>query len=258
MIMRLVDVHCHLESEHFRDDLDLVVENARQAGIVKLITAAITPVQWERSLELASRYPEVECALGVHPWYIRESYRKALPHLREAREMGAIAIGEIGLDCKTDAVDFGLQVEFFEDQLAIARDTGLPVVVHCRGAFNELIRSIRRTGGLPAGGVIHAFSGSAELADELMPLGFSFSMGGTLTYRNSARRAAVLRKIYPGRFLLETDSPDIPPVQKHGEINRPHYIRYSLDAAAEITGDTAENIADHTTMNAVKLFGLKI
>ena len=148
-----------------------------------------------------------------------------------------------------------LQREFFE-QLAIARETGLPAVLHCRGAFNELIQSVRRIGGLPAGGVIHSFSGSPELAEELSSLGLSFSMGGTLTFRNSARRAAVLKKIYPDRFLLETDSPDIPPVQKHGEINRPRNILYNLEAAAEIIGDTAENIAGNTTRNAARLFGL--
>jgi len=114
MTMKLVDVHCHLESEHFRDELDLVLEEARRAGIVKLITASITPLQWELSISLSSRYREVECALGVHPWYIREEFFRDLPRLRNARGMGAVAIGEIGLDRKTEAVDFGLQREFFE------------------------------------------------------------------------------------------------------------------------------------------------
>ena len=250
-------VHCHLESLHYRDDLDGLVEESRRAGLVKLITASIAPDQWDLSLQLAARYPEVECALGIHPWYILESHRADLPRLADARAMGAVAIGEIGLDCKTEVVDFGLQVEFFEKQLAIAREARLPVIVHCRGAFNELIRSVRKGGPLAAGGVIHSYSGSPELAGELMDLGFSFSMGGTLTFRNSPKRAAVLKKIYPGRFLLETDSPDIPPVQKRGEINRPSYIRYNLEAAAEIIGVSAEAIAACTTRNAAELFNLE-
>jgi TatD DNase family protein len=258
MTMKIVDVHCHLESGHFRDDLDRVIEDARQAGLVKLISASIAPDQWDLSCQIAARYPEVECALGVHPWYIREAYLDDLPRLLNARAMGAVAIGEIGLDCKTEVVDFGLQYLFFEKQLAIARETGLPVVLHCRGAFNELLRSLRKTGPLKAGGVIHSYSGSPELTEELMALGLSFSMGGTLTFRNSAKRAAVLKKIYPERFLLETDSPDIPPVQKRGEINRPSYILYNLEAAAEIIGDSAENIAAHTTRNAAELFKLRI
>jgi TatD DNase family protein len=258
MSMKIVDVHCHLESLHFRNDLDGLIEESRRAGIVKLITASIAPDQWELSTQLAARYPEVECALGVHPWYILESHRADLHRLVDARAMGAVAIGEIGLDCKTEVVDFGLQVEFFEKQLAIARKIGLPVIVHCRGAFNELMRSVRKGGPLAAGGVIHSYSGSPELTDDLIELGFSFSMGGILTFRNSPKRAAVLKKIYPGRFLLETDSPDIPPVQKRGEVNRPSYIRYSLEAAAGIIGESEAEIASCTTRNAAELFKLKV
>lgn len=256
--MQLVDAHCHLESGHFRKDLDGVIDRARGAGIVKLITAAITPDQWPLSRSLAARYPEVEYAMGIHPWYIRESYYDTIPALAGAKDLGASAIGEIGLDRKNEAVGFDLQVGFFEKQLAIAREINLPVVIHCRGAFNELIVSLKRIGAPGAGGIIHSFSGSPELADELIRLGLSFSMGGTLTFRNSRKRAAVMKKIYPERFLLETDSPDIPPVQKQGEINYPHYITYNLQAAAEITGDSIEEIAEHTTRNAARIFNLKL
>ncbi len=256
--MNLVDAHCHLESDHFINDLDRVIDEAHRAGIVKLITSSITPGQWGLSRSIAARHAEVECALGIHPWYIKESYRDAVQGLYAAGDLGAVAIGEIGLDRKTEVVPFDRQMVFFEAQLAAAREIGLPVIIHCRGAFNELILAFKRTGALRAGGIIHSFSGSPELADELIRLGLSFSMGGTLTYRNSKKRAAVMKKIYPDHFLLETDSPDIPPVQKHGEINRPHYILYNLEAAAEITGDTVEQVAEHTTANAVRIFNLKI
>ncbi|MBP7736705.1 MAG: TatD family hydrolase [Spirochaetes bacterium] len=256
--MNLVDAHCHLESDHFVNDLDRVINEARCAGIVKLITSSITPGQWELSRSIADRYAEVECALGIHPWYIRESYRDAIQGLYAARDLGAVAIGEIGLDRKSEMVPFDRQLDFFEAQLSVAREIDLPVIIHCRGAFNELILSLKQGGPLRAGGIIHSFSGSPELADELIRLGLSFSMGGTLTYRNSKKRAAVMKRIYPGHFLLETDSPDIPPVQKHGEINRPHYILYSLEAAVEITGDTVEQVAEHTTANAMRLFNLRV
>jgi TatD DNase family protein len=256
--MRLVDAHCHLESDHFRNDLDGVIERARAAGIVKLITASITPDQWPVSRALAGRYPEVEFAMGIHPWYINESFHDAIPSLADAKKLGAAAIGEIGLDRKNEITRFDLQVDFFEKQLAIAREINLPVVIHCRGAFNEMLVSLRRIGAPAAGGIIHSFSGSPELAEELMRFGLSFSMGGTLTFRNSKKRASVLERIYPGHFLLETDSPDIPPVQKHGEVNYPHYITYNLQAAAETIGVTVEEIAEHTTRNAERIFSLKI
>jgi TatD DNase family protein len=256
--MRLVDAHCHLESAHFIKDLDRVIGDARHAGIARLITSSITPDQWDVSREIAGRYEEVEFAMGIHPWYIEQRFRDDIRGLSAARELGAVAVGEIGLDRKNEIVPFDLQLEFFEGQLAIAREIDLPVVIHCRGAFNELIESLKRIGVPGPGGIIHSFSGSPELADDLMQLGLSFSMGGTLTYRNSKKRVAVMKRIYPGHFLLETDSPDIPPVQKHGEINRPHYILYNLEAAAEITGDTIERIAEHTTANAVRIFRLRL
>lgn len=256
--MRIVDAHCHLESGHFSRDLDGIMELARGAGIVKLITASIEPGQWPQSRELARRYPEIEFAMGIHPWYIRKEYSGDIPALAGAKALGAAAIGEIGLDRKSEIVPFDLQTVFFEQQLAIARETGLPVVIHCRGAFNELLLSLKRVGPPGAGGIVHSFSGSPELAEDLMRYGLSFSMGGTLTFHNSKKRAAVLKKIYPGHFLLETDSPDIPPVQKHGEINYPHYITYNLQAAAEITGESIEAIAEQTTRNAARIFSLKL
>lgn len=258
MTMKLVDAHCHLESDNFAADLDGVIERARSAGLVKLITSSITPAQWDYSRHIASSFSEVEFALGIHPWYIRASYRDDIPGLARARELGAVAIGEIGIDAKTGRDDLDDQIDFFERQLAIARNIDLPVIIHCRGAFNELFRSLRRVGTPRPGGIVHAFSGSPELAGELISLGISCSMGGTLTYRNSRKRAAVLKKIYPHHFLLETDSPDIPPVQKQHEVNYPHYILYNLEAAAVMLGETVESVAENTTSNAARIFNLKI
>jgi TatD DNase family protein len=255
--MKLVDVHCHLESVHFVHDLESVIERARNAGIAALITSTITPDQWELSRGIAERFADVKYAMGIHPWYIQKSYMNDIAGLAGAKDRGAAAIGEIGVDSKSGG-DLDQQIVFFEKQLAIAREIDLPVVIHCRGAFNELILSLKRIGAPKAGGIIHSFSGSPELADELIRYGLSFSMGGTLTYRNSKKRSAVLKKIYPHHFLLETDSPDIPPVQKQGEINYPHYIRYNLEAAAEILGETIESVAEHTTRNAIRIFNLKI
>ncbi len=256
--MRLIDVHCHLESDYFVDDLAAVIGGAKDAGVVKLITASIHPGQWTLSRRIAEQFPEVEFALGVHPWYIREEYFNELPALRHAKGMGAVAIGEIGIDRKVRDGDFNLQIKFFEAQLEIARDAGLPVIIHCRGAFNDLVLSLKRVGAPEPGGIIHSFSGSREIAETLMRLGLSFSLGGILTYRHSKKRAEMLASIYPGHFLLETDSPDIPPVQKSGDINYPCNITFNLQAAAEILGDTTSNVARHTTDNAARIFNLEL
>ncbi len=256
--MILIDAHCHLESHRFDGCLERVVDDARNAGVAAMITAAIVPGQWERSSAIARQFPEVECAWGVHPWYIQDEHRALLDGLLEAKAAGAVAIGEIGLDSISPQCALDLQVEFFETQLGIAREVDLPVVVHCRGAFEQLARSIKKVGMPGQGGVIHNFPGSAELARQLSRWGFSFSLGGVLTYRNSRKKVDLLRAIYPDRFLLETDSPDIPPVEAPGGPNVPANIVYNLRAAAELLECPEEEVAQHTTENAVRLFGFNL
>ena len=256
--MELIDTHCHLESSEFEGRLEQVLAEARNAGIVKLITASITPEQWGMSQTLAETFPEVAFALGVHPWYLTPEDVTRVDALRAARDRGAVAIGEIGLDGKVGSSALDAQIPLFEAQLRIACDLDLPVVLHCRAAFGELLRTLKTVGAPKAGGVVHAFSGSVELARELARYGLCFAMGGTLTYRNSRKRAHVLRYVYPEHLLLETDSPDIPPVEVRGrgEPNVPANIRYNLAAAAETLGETEETVAAVTTANARRVFNL--
>jgi TatD DNase family protein len=254
--MRLIDAHCHLESDVFTGKRDAIVADARRAGIVCLITASIVPEQWSVSSSLARRYPEVECAWGVHPWYIRPEQEALLPGLAEARSGGACAIGEIGLDRKTEVVPIDLQARFFEAQLRIAKELDLPVVIHCRSAFDLLLQYVRAIGLARTGGIVHNYSGSAELATQLSAHGLSFSLGGTLTYRNSRKKREVLQAIHPDHFLLETDSPDIPPVEAPERPNVPANILHNLRAAAEILDEPEERIAETTTENAIRIFSI--
>lgn len=264
--MRIVDAHCHLACEEFEDTLEDVIEEARTAGVVKMVTSGVTPEDWDETRDMTRRFAEVEFAWGIHPWFVplgedgpaREELDRAYARLRTARDHGAVAVGEIGLDKRIDAPTMEDQVGVFEEQLAIADELGLPVVVHCRGAFNEVLHVLRATRPLERGGLVHAFSGSLEVAEEFMRLGFSFSLGRSLTYRNSRKRETVLRKIYPDRFLLETDSPDMPPVEVKDGVNVPANIRFNLRAAAEILGESEERVAETTTANAARLFGLDV
>ncbi len=253
--MKLFDVHCHLESEAFAGRLDDLLAAARLAGVCRWITASIHPSQWALSASLARRYVDVECAIGVHPWYCSDDALPGLERLDEAAR-GAVAIGEIGLDKKTERFPMARQCEVFRTQLAAAQRLGLPVILHCRGAFNELLH-IFKEDGPPPGGILHNYSGSPELAEQFMELGLSFSMGGVLTWRNSAKRCRVLRCIYPDHFLLETDAPDIPPVEARGSVNTPANILYNLRAAAELLEVSCETVAEHASRNASRIFGLR-
>ncbi len=256
--MILVDAHCHLESEEFADSLATVLAEAVQAGVRRLVTCAVTPSQWPQSKAIAQAHPEVAFALGIHPWFVQESDLAAISELHGAARCGACAIGEIGLDKKNQEPSLDLQIRAFEAQLDVARSINLPVVVHCRGAFNEVLESLKRVGAPEAGGLLHAFAGSPELADAFKAMGFSFSMGRSLTYRNSKKREAVLRRIYPERFLLETDSPDMPPVEVDSPTNVPSNLVYMLRAAADIMEEPVEQVAAATTRNACNLFGFKL
>ncbi len=256
--MKIIDAHCHLESEEFENNLDEIIRNARDAGICKLITSSITPGQWEKSKSIAEKYKEVEFALGVHPWYATPSDLDMLENLKDAKTKGAAAIGEIGLDEKIENPSIEIQTKIFEIQLSIAKEINLPVIVHCRGAFDELISSIKKIGVPEAGGIIHSFSGSAGLADSLIKLGLSFSIGGILTYKKNKKRIELLERIYPNHFLLETDSPDIPPIHLNGKPNVPSNILFNLKAASDLLGIKQEDIAETTTANAVRIFNLVI
>lgn len=253
--MKLVDVHCHLESDEFRESLDAILAEARRAGLVKLVTASVTPGQWALSAALAKAYPEVECAWGVHPWYIQAGDESRLDGLSSAREAGVAAIGEIGLDRKIPSPDFNLQQQLFEAQLRVAVELDLPAVIHCRGAFDDLALSLKRTGIPRCGGLIHSYSGSAEWIRPWLDKGLHVSLGGALTYRNSRKKREVLRLAYPDFLLLETDSPDIPPVELQGQTNVPANIVYNLKAASEMLERPEEEIAARTTANAARLFG---
>lgn len=255
--MKLVDSHCHLESPELLDRIEEVLAEASEAGIVKLITSSVTPSEWDLSRGLSERFSQVEYTAGVHPWYVSENDLAVKELLAQESQKGMAAVGEIGLDRKISSPGFDLQLSVFKKQMEFAVDCNIPVVIHCRGAFNELIDCLNRTGVPGRGGIVHAFSGSIEIAEILTKMGLSFSMGGTLTFRNSAKRHDVLRRIYPDHFLLETDSPDIPPAGTE-KPNLPRNILLCLQAAAEILGTNEEEVAEKTTLNATRIFGLTI
>lgn len=254
--MQLIDVHCHLDSSAFSGRLHDLLETARSAGVCGWITSAIHPSNWQAVAELSREHTGVYHAVGVHPWYCSDDSLPLLSRLPDYTAE-AVAIGEIGLDSKRMPFPMERQLEVFTLQLGIARDLGLPVICHCRGAFNEMLQIFRKEGA-PPGGIIHNFTGGPELGKAFMDYGLSFSLGGILTWRNSARRTRLLKDIYPHNFLLETDAPDITPVEARGTVNSPANILYNLKAAADTLEEPAEAIAAATTANAIRIFGLEL
>jgi TatD DNase family protein len=250
----LSDAHCHLQSKHFDGGRDEVIARAETAGVVHMLNCATEPSDWGACRVLSKEHSSCLFALGIHPWYIPDQALEFLARLALNDFSGAKAVGEIGLD-KRSGSDIGKQTAVFRKQFEIAHELDLPAVLHCVSAFQEIIAELKRC-PLRKGALIHNYNGSAELAKDLMKHNIYFSMGGTLTYRDSQKRAEALKAIYPERFLLETDSPDIPPAEKRGTVNEPSNIIYNLKAAAEILSISEEEIAEQTYLNFKRLFNI--
>jgi len=253
--MRLTDSHCHLDVADFDADRDAVIARARAAGVTRQVVPAIAFAAWPQLRAVCAAHAGLFPAYGLHPLYLsahRPEHLAALPDWI-ARER-PLAVGECGLDFFVPNLDADAQHEYFDAQLRIARDFALPVIVHARRAVDAVIASVRRIGKLR--GVIHSFSGSEEQARQLWQLGFCLGLGGPLTYPRATRLHGLVRSMPLEQLLLETDSPDQPHCGHQGQRNEPARLLDVLQAVAQLRGEPEARIAEATTANAERLFGL--
>jgi len=249
----LIDTHCHLYMEPLNGSAEEVLGRASNTGVRAIVVPCTDSASWGRVAEL-SRYSMVYPAFGIHPWEagqgLDEDYLKLM-----VVEHGAVAIGEIGLDSKVKTPDRETQLDIFRRQLILARELKLPVILHCRGAFEDMIRIIKEI-PLSAGGVLHAFTRSPEMGKRMIELGLHLAFGGALT-RPGARRTRESASSLPmDRFLLETDAPaigmdGIPPEK----VEPAHVIRVAA-AMSELRGIPLKDVERITTFNALELFGI--
>ena len=248
----LVDTHCHLNFEPLKSDVPGVLKKARERGVTRVVVPAYDLASWGALGGLRS-HEGVELALGLHPWVAFEPLDDdALEKC--AVDLQAVAIGEIGLDFKV-AVSKERQIEVFERQLAVAARLSLPVILHVRGAFEELIHAIKMFGS-PIEGVVHAFSRGPTLAARFVDLGLYIAFGGAIT-RQRAKRARRAAAVVPReRMLLETDAPSIGLEGVLPEKTAPCHVADIAKALADIRGETVHEIAEVTSDNAERLFHL--
>lgn len=253
--IHLIDVHCHLNRENYGRELEAVIEQAKKAGILAMVNACVKPEQWQEALDLRNSHPSVRCALGIHPFFAMPGSEEKLADLY-APDIRPDGIGETGLDSRSP-VPMDRQIDLFCSHLKAAKELNLPVVIHSVRAVQETLACIKKTGIPDAGGIIHSFGGSADLADIYIKLGLSFSLGGILTMSGGKKRAGLMARIFPDYFMLETDSPDMLPVPARTEPpakNVPANIIYSLQAAAELLGISPEETGAAAAENAEKMF----
>lgn len=263
--MKLIDTHCHVYDEAFREDLDDVMARAREAGLERLLLPNINPDTLPGLIRVCDTWPDL-ClpVIGLHPEDLSDDFHSQLSELKailddDRKEGGAhrfIGIGETGLDLYWDKTRLDDQKVSFRAQIEWALEYDLPIVIHSRDSFDELYGVMSDYRDTPLRGVFHCFNGSADQARALMEFGgFMFGIGGVLTYKKSSL-PDVLPLIPIERIVLETDCPYLPPVPFRGKRNEPSFIVYTAQRVAQVYGCTPDYIARVTNKNACSLFRL--
>ncbi|HEY0197978.1 MAG TPA: TatD family hydrolase [Rhodanobacter sp.] len=254
-MFNLIDSHVHLDDDEFAADRDAVIQRAAQKGVGAMIIPSVDAASWPRIGSICAEHPQLHPAYGLHPLFLSNHAPGHVEMLSSwIAGHAAVAVGEIGLDFHADGLDRQLQQRYFESQLNIAGERNLPVIVHARGAIEETTLTMRRMGGLR--GVVHSFSGSEQQAEQLWRMGFHIGIGGPVTYDRARRLRRIVAAMPIEFLLLESDAPDQPDSSHHGQRNEPAHIADVLRTIAELRGEPESSIADATTANAKRLFGL--
>lgn len=249
--MQLIDTHCHLDVDAFDSDRTAVLRRARAAGVGEIVVPAITRAGWAGLLRLCGTDAGLHPALGLHPVFMGSHAGADIDALNAAVAANRpIAVGEIGLDYAVERTQAGRegQRRLCEAQLAIAREAGLPVLLHVRKAHEDMLALLRGAGVL--GGIAHAFSGSAEQAERYLGLGFKLGFGGMLTFERSSRLRRLAAGLPLEALVLETDAPDLTVASHRYQRNSPEYLPEVLAALAEVRQADPQALAAATTANA--------
>lgn len=245
----LFDTHCHLFMEPLCRDTGGVLTRAFTAGVERILIPSVSAGNWDACSELAL-LPGISCALGVHPWWADEGLE--VEELRKKLiEAGASAVGEIGLDWKTE-VPRRDQYTVFEQQLELANSMGLPVILHCRNAFEEMLELLEKH---PVRGVIHAWSRDPHLMNRFLKAGLHISFGGAITRREAKKACESARQVPNDRFVIETDSPSIGLAGVPSGKSEPGHVAEIARVMAEIRGEDISDIKEAAWENSVVLFG---
>ncbi|MAF27134.1 MAG: TatD family hydrolase [Gemmatimonadota bacterium] len=251
----MIDSHCHLNLPDFAEDLEAVLARARDAGVHGMLVPGIGLEESRRAVSIAREHAEVRAAVGIHPheslqW--GDAARRELSEL--AREEKVVAVGEIGLDFFRDWSPRAAQRTAFREQLLLAKELDLPVVIHDRDAHDEVLEALESPDLAGLRGVLHCFSGSPALAERAVALGFHISFTGSLTY-GKGKADRVLRRVPAERLLLETDSPYMTPVPHRGKRNEPSFVPFVADTLAEKLAIPRAEVCRLTDAAAARLFG---
>lgn len=259
----LVDTHCHLNFHRYDNDRDAVLKRAHDAGVERIIIPAIDLPSCAEALQLAEAHPGLFAAVGIHPNSSRSFDASSIGRLRElAAHPKVVAIGEIGLDYHWDKSPKAVQAAALEKQLELAAELTLPVIIHNREASADVIDTLANWAATAPSslqgrlGVLHSFSGSADIAARAVELGFYLGFTGPLTFPKAVELREIARETPPNKLLVETDAPFLSPAPYRGKRNEPARVGHINARLAKLQGLTPDQMARQTTRNAERLFAL--
>lgn len=256
--MELFDTHTHLDAPQFDGDREETIARAVEAGVTRMINIGFNRETIPSTMKLAETYDFIYAAVGWHPTDAVDMKDGDIDWIASlcAHEK-VVAIGEIGLDYYWDTSPKDVQHTVFRQQIGLARELGMPIVIHNRDAHEDVVKILREEKASEIGGVMHSFSGSWETAKMCLDLGFHLSFGGPVTFKNARVPKEVLAQVPLDRLLIETDSPYLTPHPYRGKRNESAHVRLVAEAAAEIKGMEVEKLAEITYANALERFGIR-
>ncbi|HHX96906.1 MAG TPA: TatD family hydrolase [Clostridia bacterium] len=252
------DTHAHLDDSRFKNDQQEVIERAKTSGVNLIMNIGCSePSTWYNQA-LIAKYDFIYAAVGLHPHDARNYNQETAAQLFELAQRPRVrAIGEVGLDYHYDFSPRPQQQKVFREMISLARELGLPLIIHCRQAHQDLLQILKKEKGNQVGGVFHCYSGSWPLAQEIIKLGFKIALGGVVTFHNARKAVEVAREIPLEHLLLETDCPYLTPEPYRGQRNEPAYLVQVAKKIAAIKGITVAEVAEATRINGMRLFDIE-
>ena len=253
----LFDSHAHIGDKQFDNDREDVIRRAEENGVTHILNVGYDLEASRASVKLADRYEKVYAAVGIHPHDAASVTDNILEEIRRlAKHEKVVALGEMGLDYYRNLSPKAKQQQVFKEQIRLAKELKLPIIVHDRDAHQDTIDILKEEGANAVGGILHCFSGSWAMAKQCLQLGFYISLAGPVTFKNARRPQEIAKLIDINRLLVETDCPYLAPEPKRGKRNEPAYVKYVAEKIAELRRDSFEELAFITFNNTKKVLGL--
>lgn len=254
----LIDTHVHLNADHYDEDLDAVIDRARDAGIEKMVVVGFDRKTIERTMKLIDEYSDVYGVIGWHPVDAVDCTDEDLEWIEElSKHEKIVGIGETGLDYHWDKSPKGIQKEVFKKQIALAKRVNLPIIIHNRESTEDCVEILKEENAGEIGGIMHAFSADENVADEVIGMNFYISLGGPVTFKNAQLPKDIAVHVPLEKLLVETDAPFLTPHPYRGKRNEPSYVKLVAEKIAELRDMPYEAFAKATTENAERLFNFK-